>query len=282
MLLLIGEDGGRGYRNQLTKTDMKPPISYYGGKQKLVSTILPLFPQHVLYNEPFAGGAALLFAKEPSEVEVINDINTEMVNFYKVIQQDYVSLAQKVKITLHSRRQHADAKVIYKNPHLFNSLDRAWAVWVLATQGFASDLENSWGYDKQRNTTSKKIANKGLLFTEDYAIRLQNVQIECADALYIIQIRDFEQAFHYCDPPYYNSDCGAYGGYTIHDFERLLETLSRVKGKFLLSSYPSEILEKYRKANGWHQRTVEQLVSINAKSGKLKKKVEVMTANYSI
>lgn len=259
---------------------MKSALTYYGGKQKLVSTILPMFPEHVLYSEPFAGGAALLFAKEPSEIEVINDTNTELINFYKVIQQDYVSLASKIKITLHSRWQHKDASVIYNNPHLFNSLDRAWAVWVLASQGFASIIDGSWGYDKSKNTTTKKIINKGIAFTEDYAIRLQNVQIECADALYIIKSRDCRDAFFYCDPPYFNSDCGHYGGYSEYDFEQLLKLLSRLQGKFLLSSYPSALLDRYIADNGWMQVSVEQRVSVNRGAGK--KKIECMTANYPI
>lgn len=259
---------------------MKTPVTYYGGKQKLVTTILPLYPEHLLYNEAFCGGAALFFAKEPSEMEVLNDLNSELINFYRVMQTDFISLQKEINITLHSRRQHEDARVVYGNPHLFSPLKRAWAVWVLASQSFASMIDGSWGYDKSRNTTTKKVINKGIQFTEEYAIRLQNVQLECADALYIIKSRDAETTFHYCDPPYYNSDCGHYGGYSIHDFERLLETLADVRGKFLLSSYPSEILEKYVKKYGWYQKRVEQRVSVNKGSGK--KKIECMTANYAI
>ena len=262
---------------------MKSPLSYYGGKQNLVSKILPMFPEHVLYGEPFAGGAALFFAKEPSEVEVLNDKNTEVINFYKVLKSDFISLKTKINITLHSRSQHKDASVIYNNPHLFNELDRAWALWVMSSQSFASILDNSWGFDKIRNTTSKKIYNKVLNFNEDLAIRLQNVQIECADALYIIKSRDFDKAFFYCDPPYYNSNMGHYRGYSLHDFEMLLTTLTEVKGKFLLSSYPSDMLTKFTKENKWHSVSVEQTVSVDAKSRKPRKtKVEVMTANYQL
>jgi DNA adenine methylase len=259
---------------------MKSALTYYGGKQKLVTTILPLFPKHLLYTEPFCGGAALFFSKEPSEIEVLNDTNTELINFYKVMRQDFVSLQKKINITLHSRKQHHHASVMYNNPELFNDLDRAWAVWVLASQSFASIIDGSWGYDKGKNTTTKKIINKGVQFTEEYAIRLQNVQLECADALYIIKSRDHEQAFHYCDPPYFNSDCGHYGGYSIHDFEQLLLTLAAVKGKFLLSSYPSDILTKFVKKHGWSQKMVQQRVSVNKGAGKVK--VECMTANYKL
>lgn len=262
---------------------MKPPLTYYGGKQKLASTILPLFPEHTLYNEPFAGGAAILFAKEQSMIEVINDTNKELINFYKVIQHRYVELSQKIKITLHSRRQHQDASVIYNSPHLFNDMDRAWAVWVLASQSFASMLDGSFGFDKtNKNSTTRKIHNKAVMFDETYAIRLQNVQLECADALYVISSRDSEQAFHYCDPPYYNSDCGHYKGYSENDFKQLLNLLSQIKGKFLLSSYPSDLLKEYADKNGWSTKKVEQRVSVNNKGGKVKMKVEMLTSNYCL
>lgn len=261
---------------------MKPPISYYGGKQKLASKIVKLIPEHKLYNEPFAGGLAILFAKEPSEMEVINDTNKELVNFYKVIQQHYIELEKRIKITLHSRTLHADARVVYNNPHLFDDIMRAWAVWVLSSQSFASQLDGTWGYDKSRNTATKKIINKARMFDESYAVRLQNAQIECADAVYIISSRDSDVAFHYCDPPYFNSDCGHYKGYSEADFTRLLDTLANIKGKFLLSSYPSDVLARYTKANGWYQIEIKQKVSVNKGSGGGKEKIEVLTANYPI
>lgn len=253
---------------------MRPPLTYYGGKQKLAPEIVPLIPDHTLYSEPFCGGAAILFAKPPSVIEVVNDTNTELINFYKVIQEDFISLEKKVRITLHSRRLFDDAKVIYNNPHLFTPLERAWAVWTQASQSFASMLGGTFGYDKTKKaSTSKKITNKRLQFTEEIAIRLQNVQIECADALYIIQSRDSDQAFHYCDPPYFNSDCGHYTGYTRDDMNRLLQLLSTVKGKFLLSSYPSDLLEQYTKQHGWHTKSFKQKVSVNKGSGRGKTKV---------
>jgi len=81
--------------------------------------------------------------------------------------------------------------------------------------------------------------------------------------LYIIRSRDSLNSFFYCDPPYFNSDCGHYDGYSEQDFENLLVTLSKIDGKFLLSSYPSDLLLKYAKANGWHIWSVEQNVTVN-------------------
>jgi len=262
---------------------IKTPISYYGGKQNLISTILPLIPNHKTYVEPFVGGGAIFWAKPKSEVEIINDTNRELINFYEVAQNEFVELEKMVRISLHSRSLHNDASVIYNNPHMFSRIQRAWAVWVLAAQSFSAMLDGSWGYDRQKGTTSVKIANKRDTFTIDYAIRLQNVQIECTDALRIIRSRDYEDAFIYCDPPYYNSDCGHYDGYSREDFEQLLKTLSEAKGKFLMSSYPSDVLKEYTQANGWRIKELEQAVSVaNGTGSPGKKKIEVLTANYDL
>lgn len=262
-------------------TKKTTPISYYGGKQKLVSKIVPAIAPHHLYCEPFCGGAAIFFSKPKSDVEVINDTNRELINFYRVVQQDFVSLEKEVQITLHSRDQHRKASVIYNNPDMFNEIKRAWAVWALSTQSFSAIIDGTWGYDIKKDTTSKKIKNKREGFTYEYAVRLADVQIECTDALRIINSRDTDTTFFYCDPPYYNSDCGHYDGYSQQDFENLLTTLSRIKGKFMLSSYPSPILSKYSKEFGWHTVTFEQSVSVNAKGAKPRKsKVEVLTSNY--
>lgn len=262
---------------------MKTPISYYGGKQKLASTILQFIPNHTLYCEPFVGGAAVFFAKEPSQVEVINDTNKALINFYRVVQNDFTSLEKEVRITLHSRNLHRKAQVIYDNPDMFSELKCAWAVWTLATQSFASGLDKAWGYDLKKGTTSKKIKNKREGFTEDFAIRLQNIQIECTDALRIIKSRDSKDSFFYCDPPYYNSDCGHYDGYSIEDFENLLKLLSQIEGKFILSSYPSPILKRYTQEFGWTNKSYDFIVSVANSTGKSgKNKTEVLTANFDL
>ena len=268
--------------NTMSTINLKTPISYYGGKQTLAPKIISLIPPHTLYAEPFVGGAAVFFGKQASNIEVLNDTNGELINFYKVVQTNFAELENEIKNTLHSRDLHHQAGVIYNNPDLFNEIKRAWAVWVLSTQSFGSKLNSTFGYDRTTNTMTKKITNNKDRFTEQIAFRLQNCQIECADALYIINSRDTAQSFFYCDPPYFNSTCGHYGGYSELDFENLLKCLCSIKGKFLLSSYPSPLLLRYIKTNAWHTWSVEKGVSVNCKSGYLKRKVEVLTANYPI
>jgi DNA adenine methylase len=261
---------------------MKTPISYYGGKQKLAPVIVPVITAqpHTLYCECFIGGGAVFFAKPESEVEVLNDTNRELINFYSVAKNRFVELEKMISVSLHSRWLHRDATVVYESPHLFDEVKRAWAVWVLSTQSFSSKLDGNWGFDIKKRTTTTKITNKRNDFTEAIAQRLQNVQLDCADALYVIKSRDSADSFFYCDPPYYNSDCGHYDGYSESDYMALLEVLSGIKGRFLLSSYPSTLLDGYIKQNGWHSQCFEQGVSVNAKGGYRKRKWEVLTANF--
>lgn len=264
------------------KLGLKTPVTYYGGKQRMVRHILPLIPAHNLYCEPFAGGAAIFFAKESAEVNVLNDTNRELINFYRVVKNDFVALEKEIAITLHSRDLHRKASVIYSNPDMFSDIKRAWALWVLSSQSFCAILGSSWGYDVSNNTTPKKVTIKKEAFTTDLAIKMQDVQIECADALYIIRSRDRESSFFYVDPPYFNSDMGHYDGYSKADFEELLQLLSTIKGKFMLSSYPSPLLKEYTEKNGWNTFSVKSKVSVNAKGGLGKEKSEVLTMNYLI
>ena len=259
---------------------MKTPITYYGGKQRLLKYIIPLIPKHTLYGEPFTGGAAVFFAKEPSEIEVLNDTNRQLITFYEVAKSDFRRLKKKIDATLHSRVDHKKATLSYQNPEFFSKLDTAWAIWILASSSFASMLGGTFGYDKTRQNTTRKLSNKRDTFTSEIAKRLENVQIECRDACEIIKASDSKDAFFYCDPPYFNSDMGHYKGYSEAEFERLLKTLSTIKGKFLLSSYPSELLAKYTKANGWQTVSHKKICSVNAERNRTK--TEVFTANYLI
>lgn len=257
---------------------MKTPITYWGGKQTLAALILQNLPEHTTYCEPFLGGGAVFWAKAPSAVEVVNDLNGEVVNFFRQVKSNYPALSARIKATPHSRQIYADALTIYNNPHLFSELERAWAFYTCTNQGRSGKI-GSWGYGTTGNAVEKKIANRRDDFTEDYCTRLDRVQIECQDALRTIHYRDRPETFFYIDPPYFNSDMGHYSGYTEADFVALLDACAALKGKFLLSSYPSEILTKYAQQNGWQTIEIEQVCPA---SPKRKKKVEVITANYAI
>ncbi len=260
----------------------KTPITYYGGKLNMVSEILPLIPKHRIYTEAFFGGGAVFFAKEKVESEIINDTNNMVVNFFEVVKTDFDRLKLKIEMTLFSRASYSVANMIYRMPHLFDKIQQAWSFYIATNMGFSCQI-GSWGYDKYGKRV-KAFQNKKLLFNQDMYKRLENAQIENNDACKVIQSRDTEEAFHYVDPPYIDSNQGHYGGYTERDYKQLLDTLSNIKGKFLLSSFPSDILETYTKKNGWYNKTFDKPLSAKkAETGKLRdRKIEVLTANYPI
>ena len=113
-------------------------------------------------------------------------------------------------------------------------------------------------------------------FTEVYSQRLEHASIFCREALDVICKADHEDTFHYVDPPYFQANMGHYGDYTREDFAALLETLSRVKGKFMLSSYPSDVLREYADRHGW---CVMKFVMPRSAGGGIK--TEVVTLNYT-
>lgn len=246
----------------------------------MIPHILPIIPEHDVYTESFGGGLAIFFAKPPVKCEVVNDMNQELVNFYRVMSEQFDELMYKIQSTLHSRSLHQDAYVIYQHGHLFTPVDRAWAVWVLSKQGFAGQLSNSWGYDLKGASSSLKIKNAKLSLTYEYKKRLEQTTIECRDGLEVIRNWDSPKTFHYVDTPYFNSDCGHYEGYTESDFTKCLQTLEKVEGKFLLSNYPSDILFEFRDRNRWYYKEVEQKVAVTSKTNKMK--IESLLANYDI
>lgn len=249
----------------------------------MVKHILPLIPEHRVYVEPYFGGGAILFAKPKSEAEVINDLNAMVVNFYEVVKsKDFSTLKEKIEGTLLSRASYTVALNIYRMPHLFNKIQQAWAFYIGTNMGFSCQI-GSWGYDKYGKRV-KAFRNKKLLFDHSISKRLEHVQVEHLDALKIIENRDGDDVFFYLDPPYPNSNQGHYSGFSQHDFEQLLTNLSQLKGKFLLSSYPNDALEKFTNKFGWFTKVFDKPLSARKAVGSNPRgrKIEVLTTNYPI
>lgn len=258
---------------------LRTPISYYGGKQAMAKHILPCIPEHKRYTEAFFGGGAVFFMKDPSEVETINDINGEVINFYSVITTDFWKLNEMIQSTLHSREQYDHAMVIYNYPKLFSPVQRAWAFWILTNQGFVHKI-GAWGYAKIDSTSPIKISNKKLEFNVHIRQRLEHAQIECTDAIKVIESRDTEETFHYIDPPYLGTAMGHYGGYTESDYIKLLELLSSCKGKFLLSGFMNNPLKDAIENHSWNVRYFDKPLA--ASKDRTKRKIEVLVGNYDL
>ena len=89
-------------------------------------------------------------------MEVINDTNGELVNFYEVLQREFSVLEREIEISLHSRRQYHKAQIIYDNPEVFTRIQRAWAVWMLANGSYGSKMDGAFGYDRTGNVSKRE------------------------------------------------------------------------------------------------------------------------------
>lgn len=226
---------------------------------------------------------------ETAPCEIINDVNGNVINFYKVLKTRFPELKKKIELTLHSREEYKKAMIIYNSPRLFDDqpVIRARALYTACNMGYLHRA-GSRGFDKEKAATVFK--NKVERFGEELSLRLRNTQIECNEAHKIIQSRDSEDSFFYCDPPY-TSDLGVkvhqghYEGYTHQHLERDLTVLSQIKGKFLLSNYPSQLLMDFAKKYGRYVKTFDKSLSAAHKSrnpNSNKRKTEVLVANYPI
>lgn len=258
---------------------MKTPISYYGGKQNLLSEILPLFPPHIQYVEPFLGGGAVFFSKPKSKNEVINDLDGRITNFYRIAQTKFPELQAMIQGTPHSEIEHKLTQQILKEG-TSSEVERAWALWVQCNMSFGHMIYGGFAFGE--TGCGKNTANKRDAFTEKYLHRLREVEIFQRDAIDIIELKDSENTFFYCDPPYCSSDCGHYDGYTKDDFVKLLDTLKNIKGKFLMSSYPEDELMTYRESQQWCSKDIKQVLLVTGKREETKYKTECLTWNYKL
>ena len=266
-------------KKEKMKIELKTPISYYGGKQSMLKYILPIIPEHEVYVEPFFGGGAVFWGKEPVKAEIVNDYNGLVVNFYEQLSTNFEELKKRIYATPYSRDAYKYAMVIYHQPYLFSPVVKAWAFWVGTVQGFSNQI-GSWRCSQPRVKESLLNFNKKGLITKELSNRLNLVQIENMDAVKLILSKDTATTFFYVDPPYVDACQGHYGGYGQDQFNSLLNALSTLKGKFLLSSYPNEELLRFRKKYKWFSKDVN--MALTAANGSGKRKVECLTANYAI
>jgi len=239
---------------------LRSPIVYFGGKGNMVAKLLKLLPSHRTYVEVFGGGASLLFAKQPSPVEVYNDLNSDLVNLFRVIRDPvtFQEFQRLVSLTPYSREEF-----YYYRDTLDDSkddLERAYKYFVISRQSF-SGSESGWGYavtlshSNMSARTSKYLSIIAML--PQIADRLMQVQIEHDDFRKIIPRYDTPETLFYLDPPYVPST-RRNGGYkhemTTQDHEDLLKLLLNIKGKVMLSGYNNDLYRSYLDSrDGWHR-----------------------------
>lgn len=208
----------------------QPIVPWIGGKRRLADLLIPRFPAHTCYVEVFAGGAALYFLRPPAEVEVINDINGELVNLYRVVKHHLEEFVRQFKWALSSRevfRWTQDAP-----PAGMTDIQRAARFFYLQHHCFGGKVQGqTWG------TATTAPAVNLLRLEENLSaahLRLASTFIERLPWRECIKRYDRPHTFFYLDPPYWQTE--GYGvDFAWPEYEALASTMRGLQGKALLS-----------------------------------------------
>ena len=229
----------------------------------MVQRILPFFPPHYAYVEPFGGGASLLFAKRPSPVEVYNDMDEGLVGFFRVLRDpgQFTQLHHLASLTPYARAEYNLCRETWAA--CTDPVERAYRWFVVARMSFSGRFGAGWG----SNVTSSKrgmaeTCAKWLSTIENLPAihaRLMRVQIEQADWRVILDRYDTPETLFFCDPPYVPTS--RKNGKYAHELDEedhvnLVDTLLGLKGMAILSGYPSPVYEPLTAA-GWQCHSFE-------------------------
>ena len=246
-------------KDDFMSKNVRAPFPWFGGKggAKIKKAILSALPPHTKYVEPFGGGASILIAKEPVEVEVYNDVNRGVVSFFRVLaSRDYFGpFMSRVREMPYSRELYEECARTW--PAIHDPVEQAVRWYMVARQSFGGIFGNSWG----TGTTTDATASWRSSFDNLPAVheRLQRVQIECCDWRDCLARFSGTGYLAYCDPPYV-SGCRKAGGYAHElqdgDHEELITTLMNYDGAVVLSGYNSPLYAPLQ-ANGWDMQTVD-------------------------
>lgn len=231
---------------------METVLKYPGAKNRLAPWILSFVPEHKVYMEPFAGSLAILLNKERSHIETVNDLDSDIVNFFRVLRDTPDTLHWLLKETPYSREEYNLAF-----EHCQDPLERARRFAVRCWMGFGSGNRYKNGFRNGQQSNSPNPAKAWSKLPETIPLasrRLQGVQIEHMDAMELIRRYNTEDVFVYADPPYLP---GTRKGYlykhemSVDQHEKLLQALAVHPGKILLSGYDNELYNSL--LPGWHK-----------------------------
>jgi DNA adenine methylase len=226
----------------MKKTKLTAPFGWVGGKSKLAKEIIEYFPEHKIYIEVFGGALNVLYRKDKSRLEVVNDINGELINLHRAIRSNPGTLSMYLNKLFISREIFSDIKKKKMRPT--NNIERASFYLFLITQSFGSKGD-SFAMSAKANRKPKDIYKSFY----KWALRLKYVTIENLDFRELIKRYDKDEAFFYLDPPYvgtenYYKDIDGFG---IKEHKELASMLKKIKGKFLLSYNDSPIVRELYK-----------------------------------
>ena len=255
-------------------TATKPIFPYIGGKRRLAKEIIPLIPEHKCYVEPFCGAAAIFFLKQPSKIEVINDINSEVINLYRVVQHHLEEFIRQYRWALCSRELY---KWLQDTPiNTLTDIQRASRFYYLQKLGFGAKVT---GQTFGTATTSPPRLNL-LRLEEELSVahlRLSRVFIENLSWEKCIEKYDRDHTFFYCDPPYWGTE-----GYGVDfGFEQYLlisEYAKSIEGKMIISV--NDIEEMRDVFAGLNIRTTNISYTLSRQTSQRKLSRELIITNW--
>jgi DNA adenine methylase len=223
---------------------MDSMLNYIGGKSLSAKKIVELMPEHTCYVETNFGSGWVFFAKPISKVEIINDINKELINFWRVIQRQHNEFIERGRYEMYSRELFTEYYTEFMSGKHFQltNLERAFRFFCLIKESYASKFGSSWGFGSKRNSGNSFFNEFKII--DEIAERLKHVQIDNKDFQLVIEDYDRDYVWFFIDPPYiktnvnvqyFKSTRNSTLGFTLHDHQRLYNTLSKIKGKFLLT-----------------------------------------------
>lgn len=255
---------------------MKSPLPYIGGKSKLAHEITRIIPSHTTYCEVFAGAGWVFFTKDPSKYEVINDLDGELITFYRVLQNHLEEFLRQFKWLLASREMFEDFKSQLDSRGL-TDIQKAARYYYLQRQTFGGKvLTRSFGVDPAGPPAINLLRMEEELSAVH--LRMARVTIENLDWKDFVGRYDREETFFYLDPPYYSAPCYKHNFKEISDYADMADTLKGIKGKFLLSINDHlEIREVFKDFN---MRPVELTYSVKKEDTTLGR--ELLVSNYEM
>ncbi len=259
-------------------------FGWYGGKFSHLDWLLPLLPDCHHYCEPFGGSAAVLLNRTPSPVETYNDLDNEVVNFFRVLREQKTALIEAVGLTPFSREEFYYACT--PPPGAASALERARRFFVRARQvrtGLAQTASlGRWANCKNTSRAGMSgVVSRWLGSVEtlpEIAERLLRVQIENRPALEIVDLYDDANTLFYCDPPYVHDSRGDSKAYshemTDHQHREFARKLHGIRGRAAVSGYQGSLYDSL--FGDWRKikAPVKQCHSIK------KERQEVLWVNY--
>lgn len=222
---------------------LNSPIKWVGGKCKMVDKILPLIPKHKCYCEVFGGAGWLLFSKEPSKVEILNDFDNNLMNFWSVIKNTPEQFIRSFDYTLVSRKTFDEYKRKYKENNFEDNIEKAHIFYYLVNAGFASDMKSPAFGTKCQRRNGLRLEEIDTTIPLAYN-RLQKTTIENKSFEEIFRIYDSEDTFFYLDSPYRSKKQYAVGKFTDEQYKLLAECCRKTKGKWLYTINDDEYIRE--------------------------------------